>query len=260
MKKIAILCLALVLALGSIGVAYAHWSQTLTITENVTTGKLCVGVRDVGTNDPPPALKEYFNAVQGLVHPTGTNPNAIPNETGTGGTGTEDPGYNKNVGSAISANGTFKCTHDGVDFFDSVKETIRNAYPSYSCNITLEFANCGTVPVKGNTFLTGQNLKDPQGLFQFIEIKSWKLTIPGDANSPYTGSGFTGLEARLKLIQLDPCKTMTLELEKHVKQTVIVEDGEDEWGDPIYVELLCPENATCEFSETIEFIQWNVTP
>lgn len=40
MKKIGLICLALVLALGGLGVGFAMWSETLTITGTVDTGDL----------------------------------------------------------------------------------------------------------------------------------------------------------------------------------------------------------------------------
>ena len=40
MKKIGLLCLALVLALGTLGVGYAMWSDTITITGTVNTGSV----------------------------------------------------------------------------------------------------------------------------------------------------------------------------------------------------------------------------
>ncbi len=64
MKKLVLICLALVMALGALGLGYAHWSQTLTITEVVNTGKFCVGIRDVGTNDSGPSLRDG-----GLLYP-----------------------------------------------------------------------------------------------------------------------------------------------------------------------------------------------
>jgi len=42
MKKIGLICLAVVLAVGAIGFGYANWSQTLTITEEVNTGDFCL--------------------------------------------------------------------------------------------------------------------------------------------------------------------------------------------------------------------------
>ncbi len=51
MKKIGLLCLALVLALGALGISYATWSDNVTIEQTVKTGEFKVGVADMGTND-----------------------------------------------------------------------------------------------------------------------------------------------------------------------------------------------------------------
>jgi len=44
MKKIGLLSLALVLALGTLGVAYAHWTDTITIEGTVNTGSVDINV------------------------------------------------------------------------------------------------------------------------------------------------------------------------------------------------------------------------
>ena len=44
MKKIGILCLALVMALGSLGVAYAAWQETLTMSGTVDTGTVDIEI------------------------------------------------------------------------------------------------------------------------------------------------------------------------------------------------------------------------
>jgi hypothetical protein len=247
-KKIALIALALVMAMGSLGVAYAHWTQTLTITETVQTGKLCVGIRDIGTNDPPPALTE----TGGMVHPTGTNPTAIPNETGSAG-GTEDPGYNKNVASALSENVLpIKCTKNAIDYYHAVQETIKNAYPSYSCTITLEAANCGTVPVKLETYTTVIT-SDIGGLATFLELAAWEIKLSKDNGANWTtlgsGSGQTAWETwfATNKPQLDPCNLMQMVFTKHIQQTN-------------YLGVLCPEEGSVTLTHSATFTQWNVVP
>jgi hypothetical protein len=44
MKKIGLLCLALVLALGALGVGYAHWTDTIYIEGTVNTGSVDINV------------------------------------------------------------------------------------------------------------------------------------------------------------------------------------------------------------------------
>jgi hypothetical protein len=247
-KKFAILALVLVIALVGTGVAYAHWTQTLTITEVVNTGKFCVGIRDVGTNDPPPALNE----TNGMVHPTGADPLATPNETGTAG-GTEDPGYNKNVASAKSEDvGTVKCTKNSLNYYEAVKETITNAYPSYSCTITLEAANCGTVPAKLETYTTVIT-SDVGGLATFIELTGWEIKVSNDNGVTWTtlgsGSGQTSWETWFSTNkpQLDPCNLMQMVFTKHIQQKN-------------YQGTLCPQEASVTLTHSATFTQWNMVP
>ena len=47
MKKISLICLALVLALGSLGVGYAMWSDTVTISGTVNTGSVDIDITGV---------------------------------------------------------------------------------------------------------------------------------------------------------------------------------------------------------------------
>ena len=225
MKKIGLISLVLVLTMGLLGAAYASWSQTLLITEEVSTGEFCVGIRDVGTNDPGPALNE----AGGMLYPT------------TSANGTIDPGYAKNVAAAESTNGVYKCEHETVDFYEDVTETITNGYPSYSCNITLEFANCGTVPAKGVSVNRTID-SDPDGLAKFVEITSWEIFDDGDA-SVASGVTVSALETAIQAYQLDPCDTMKLVIAKHILQDV----GNDE----------CPQNGTCSFVENVKWVQWN---
>jgi hypothetical protein len=46
MKKIGLLCLALVLALGTLGVGYAMWSDQVTITGTVNTGSVEISINE----------------------------------------------------------------------------------------------------------------------------------------------------------------------------------------------------------------------
>ncbi len=51
MKKIALISLALVLALGTLGLGYAHWADTIFITGTVNTGSVDLVVEDVSGTD-----------------------------------------------------------------------------------------------------------------------------------------------------------------------------------------------------------------
>ena len=49
MKKIGLICIAVVLTLGALGAAYAAWTDTVVIEQTVNTGSLEVGIFAVAT-------------------------------------------------------------------------------------------------------------------------------------------------------------------------------------------------------------------
>ena len=227
-KKLGILLLVLVIAMVGLGVGYAHWSKTLTITENINTGKLCVGIRDVGTNDPGPSLRDG-----GVLHPVNSPVD-----------GTQDPGYTKNVASTNSENiGDVVCTK-GVTpsieyYYGSVTETIRNAYPSYHGTITLEIYNCGTIPVniKWTNAVTGDAALAP-----YIEITFWEVFR--NTVSIQTGTSADTLIPYMTNFQVDPLDTIKLVFTKHITQEV---GG-----------VMCPQDTTVTYTHTVTATQWNV--
>ena len=118
MKKIGLLCLALVLALGTLGVGYAMWTDTVLIDGEVSTGNLILGVVDISTND------------------TGADPQC--------GDGNNLEG--KDVASFTSVNGATKAGCTG--YYESITETFSSVYPYYGPMVEVEVANCGTVPLR----------------------------------------------------------------------------------------------------------------
>ncbi len=134
MKKIGILALALVMALGALGVGYAHWTDTLTIDGNIDNGWVDVNFasqldNDASDNDPNVAGEWRF--------PSG----ATPWWNGT----RED----KNVASTTS---TF------VDWIgpwaadnatgNSATISIASGYPSYWGSVLWDIENNGNIPVE----------------------------------------------------------------------------------------------------------------
>lgn len=229
MRKIGLICLAMVLAMGMLGAAFASWTDIVVVEEKVMTGTVCVGIRDVGTDDPGP------DGITGDIIP---------------GSGTLDPVLegsavvtsDKNVASCDSANVTEKGLHGTDQFYAQVTETISNAYPCYSPTITIEVANCGSIPVIC-THMT-ESVVDPNGLNKFVELLKWEILDAGSAVLG-SGSGETELGNFLatEKLQIDPCDVITIKLTKHILQDV----GEDE----------CPQGGTVTFTETIHFVQWN---
>ena len=191
MKKVGLLCLALVLALGTLGIGYATWSANVTILQTVETGSVRVGVLDVGTND------------SGEAH--------------------IDPGYTKHVARCESTNtgSTVPCGDcGGGPYYDEVTEVITNAYPCYSCNITYKFVSCGSIPVHFAEWKTTID-EASSNMCDWVELKGWWLT---DQNGQETdGTTEQELEDSLELLQLHQCDNITLIIQKHLKQEL--DDG-----------------------------------
>jgi hypothetical protein len=243
--KLGILFVGLVVVLAGIGVGFAHWSSTVTVTETVRTGDLCVGMADLGTNDAGTANDPGFDQ---------------PSDTLVQ--------YDKHVAAAASVNGTFRCTVNEVDYYDSVTFTITNAYPSYAPEETIEFANCGTVPAFLQAFSntmtvdlndgSGPQLIDPPYV-PWLELLYWELYRNGSpvargASHPIPGYEYLGaacepgLVARMMCVQLDPGDTMTVVLCKHPSQEFL---PQGDWPD-------VPQNAVLTITSTATFTQWNL--
>jgi hypothetical protein len=123
MKKIGLFCLALVLALGLMGGAYALWSDQLYIQGNVDTGNLCWEWYQAPLNtDPgPPGVASV------------PDKNIAP---GFAGSWYWAPGY-KDVGwTTTSWDDPQNCTI-----------TLNNVYPCYFEMFSVYFRNCGTLPL-----------------------------------------------------------------------------------------------------------------
>ena len=121
MKKTGLLILVVILALGAIGVGYAAWTQTLTVTGNVATGTFGADFEAAVTNDGGTTLDP---AVAG----TWTN------NVWSGAIAS------KNVGSTTYViSGALN---------DLLTVTVTNAYPGYYGSVYVEVHNTGSVPIK----------------------------------------------------------------------------------------------------------------
>jgi hypothetical protein len=214
MKKIGLLCLALVLALGTLGIGYATWSANVTIEQTVKTGDLMVGVVDVGTND------------EGESDDPGT-------------VGTDDP---KHVATCNSTNHDLicGCVCGETQYYEKVVETITNGYPCYTCNTTIQFASCGSIPAKLKSIVTTDDGND---LCPFIELQAYAITGPDGNPVAASGTDWIALETDLKTLQLHECDNVTVVLQKHIKQDV----GDDE----------CPQGANCTITHEFKWVQFN---
>ena len=128
MKKTGLICLVLLLALGALGVGYATWSQTLTITETVNTGKFCM---------------EFMEPVS-LLDELGPPP-LFP---------TDDPDWNaeENFANVHQVNknvawGEIELTDPFEDpHYAGILVTLHDVYPGYYNHAYYIIHNCGTIP------------------------------------------------------------------------------------------------------------------
>ena len=132
MKKIGLLCMALVLALGALGVSYAMWYDDLYISGNVTTGFVDVDFNSQYDNDA--------GATQ-----------ADPKEIGRWDFAQVPPvwvgnRYTKHVATTSS---TFDDGIGGTPSLDldTATITIANGYPSYYGSVCWDIINRGQIPV-----------------------------------------------------------------------------------------------------------------
>lgn len=245
MKKIAVLSLILVLCLAIISVGYAKWSDTLIINGEVSTAELSVGMRDVCTDDAGPNFQNGGDLI----------PNLQASDYDPCVNGTPDPamapGHNdegKNVASHSSCNGDPVCTKNGIQYYDSITETIVNAYPYYKSGTIIEIVNCGTIPVKIDS-LTSNFVSGSEDLMPWLVIDSWNIMDNGGIVN--SGTGSSGLEASLAEYQLDPCHTMEIDVDFYFQEC---DSGSDCSGN------LMPQGANASFQWGITCSQWNEVP
>jgi len=194
MKKIGLICLALVLALGVLGVGFAHWSQEVVIEQEVTTGEVLVGVfgwqvhyEDKDACNVTVTHGEY--KFSKLIDP-------FP------------------PGAIIPGVGVYP-------YYESAKITIDNLYPSLWIVEDFFIANAGTIPVKLQVTL---NVTDPDGVYKHLDLR-WKKYVFSDGVWTLHAEGMGKADVELpKLVaalegeQLEPCETIFLWFDKHLQQ------------------------------------------
>jgi predicted ribosomally synthesized peptide with SipW-like signal peptide len=125
MKKIILIGLALVLALGTLGVGYAAWTDTVTISGPVTTGVLSWEYYDPFNPNGPPKVSD---------DDSGPDPVA-------------PPGSNEEGKDVAWKEFSFSDS-DGDGDLDVFHITVNNAYPWYTNHISFWLHNNGTIPLK----------------------------------------------------------------------------------------------------------------
>ena len=230
MKKIGILCLALVLALGSLGIGFATWSDQLYVEGTVETGEVLIGFVDQVTDD---------DGVPGLKDPDDFGPDpiaAVPPITCT-----DCPNIGKDVASTtcvlsdqkIHCDGVTPAEHDGKPQYGLMTITMTNVYPQYNPTVWFDIANCGTIPVN----ITGAEIIEICGTpitpIPLPKCTMVQVDLSGDGLDDIA-IGFSGPADQ----QIDECEVKQFDLHFYVKQD-------------------CPPCTELCFKIKIHAVQWN---
>jgi hypothetical protein len=233
MKKLGIIALALIVALGALGVGYAHWSQTLYIHGTVNTGKYCVGFLKAGSDDP--CVSECNPGVIG--------PNPGPGE------GTIDPGSDppKNVACANATVGVLKdCCEEGKLAYEYLYILVCNAYPCYTANVSFTLKNCGTIPGDILALTITELNGTPVTPIELVSGVMTDVDIDDDGETDMEVTYYPAADP-----QVDPCNTADYNLIMH-----FVDGIDDVTGLPIGLS----EDTTYTFKMELETVQWNLAP
>ena len=236
MKKIGLICLALVLALATLGVGFAHWSDTVYLNQEVNTGEVLVGVFGVATDPAEVEGKDicHVSVLNGFIS-AGVGGPVIPGKN-------DVPKFEKvlpdgSVASALYPAGSYP-------FFDSTTIMIDSYYPSLYIMEDFVITNGGTIPVKLSVTLT---VTDPDGLYEHLDLVHAQIWIECDGvwEQLYASSGkalpdeLPKLAAALEGIQLEPCCTILIWLDKHLQQEA-------------------PQGAEASMTLEVDAVQWNL--
>lgn len=167
MKRIGILALVLVVALGALGIGYAKWSDTVIVNGSVETGEVCflIDCESAGEVFHGSAPFNDSNWVDWVA-----TPGAVSCPPGFTFTGIHE--VDKDVASSSA-----EC--DDVDedgMTETINFTIDNAYPYVLLELSFVVCNCGTIPIKIETPTITQ---DDGLLIQWLDNIGYQLH-PGE--------------------------------------------------------------------------------
>lgn len=264
MKKIGLICLAVVLALGVLGVGFAHWSQTIEIETTVETGSVNVEIVSQKSNDPGPHAVPGGDYYAGSLDPEGGHqwlgdgtwynlfvPNSPPNDPSNWNwVGTL---YDKNVASC-------DCTFTA----DTLTITIDNVYPSYGPDVAFAVQNKGTIPVKISsiklTSVTTPTGTYPKDIDVDVNVNETCYMVANDGtvveytdpvNHPFP-AGFDDDYAFSFLLTSVGAQPLL---------GVQIDEGNGVWGDVgLHVAQSALQGETYSFTIEYTFTQWNLVP
>ena len=197
MKKIGLISVILVMAMGIMGVAYASWSDVITINQQVQTGNVEVGVRGVAPD--PEEVEGKQVATVGVTH------GAFK--------------FQKDFEQSDFPAGTLPPTTPGLyDLYDSATVAISNYYPSLNVREDFFIGYNGSIPVKLSVLLT---VDDPDLIYEHMDL-TWIKYHNGVLE--FQGSGIASeelpkIQAALEGQQLHQSDVVLLWIDKHLRQS-----------------------------------------
>lgn len=248
-KKIGILAISLIVVFTTLGIGYALWSDTVTLHGTINTGRVELGIDNLGTNDD--------GVTDNIVWCNGWS--EAPARIGTGSADPQcgigrNPDF-KGFASLVSTDGTpnINCPN----YYESVTETFTNVYPFYMAATALNVKNCGTIPliicdIEAN--YTGGALQTDVDLVPWIDFS---LCIEGI----YIGQ-FDTLDALVEALikwfvgtgvdlQIEPGEDVDFQLD------FCFEEEADQAYPGVVIGDIMPQNATASYTITITGCQWN---
>jgi hypothetical protein len=242
MKKIGLLVLAVVFAVGALGVGYAMWDEEVFIDGEVNTGEVNAGFTMAFTDDDgvedDPAIDSGDDGGGTLYDHNGAASSDDPIETGP------DPDRSdKDVGMSSAE-------IDSVDP-QAASLTIENGYPCYHTTAYFEITNTGTIPVKVQGKMERANIPH---LVSWDGGSTW---APMPANTWYAAPFCT-----IKLVDLDGNGLADFAIHNMILAAMDIgeqiDPGESvKWGVDMHIEQDFEELGSFTFEEKIQLVQWN---
>jgi hypothetical protein len=250
MKKIGFLCLGLVLVLGSIGVGFAKWGETLTISGIVETGEVDIEISEQLSNDPPGS--GLADEAEFGRWDFGTPPVNDPTMWEWLG-----DRYDKDVGSidCVLVDAVDPVEGGSVNEGNEAMEIIvTNGYPSYYGSIAFTIDNIGTVPVKVESIklveISGPAGKIPVDIdlvactIYYVDVDAGTVSDQPNINGPDTDDFSIHLSELAVGQQIDPPAIGP------GPEFAIADLG-------VHVEQGAWEQSTYDFTILITAAQWN---
>lgn len=217
MKKFASIGIALIIALGSLGVGYAMWSDTVTIDGTASTGSLNLSLELEGST---PCEEFYWVDTNGDGEIQGSE--LIDGEY------PDEFGVPKDVGScsATLVDPETDCA-TGKEGHETLNIVINNAYPGYIVYTTFLLHNIGSVPLDVVLYERTGTVTKPDGTVYDLY---WGTGTAGMWRGVYEDLDESGgisagdpevFNFRITNglpVQIDPCNVEKREIDLHFKQ------------------------------------------